>query len=566
MTANAAIYYVSEAFDTSRDRLMGRHAAGESFLHAFARHGLVDSYYGYSATKPQFDEFKGRIQRLSGPETTVEWIPFARAGQLARPGCLFFGSPGIGELAWQRRHFRASAYSLCGLTHTTASHGVMDAIGSLHVAPVQSWDAVICTSDAVKDTFDYVLKTWADYLDDRLQAKAAAPVQLPVIPLGVDCDKFQPDERSAEARKRIREQQGIGEEDIAVLFVGRLAFHAKAHPLPMYQALEEAARVTGKRVHLIQAGWFANEAIGKVFKAGAARHCPSVNAIFLDGRKPEIRHEIWHAADIFTSLSDNIQETFGLTPIEAMAAGLPVVVTDWNGYRQTVRDGIDGIMVPTAMPPPGAGVELALRYAMGIDDYDAYVGHTGQFTAVDTAFCTQAYIKLMTDPELRKSMGEAGRKRVREDFDWPVIIAAYQALWAELQARREKDGETAPLRPGRPPHPLRADPFTVFSRYPSIRLDENAVLSLAPGADASLLAAMRKEPTVSVSNRLMASQEDCEKILSQLRANGPSRLPDLLSLVPKDGHRVVFLRSVGWMAKVGLISVSRGEGHGLDIT
>ena len=37
MTANAAIYYVSEAFDTSRDRLMGRHAAGESFLHAFAR-------------------------------------------------------------------------------------------------------------------------------------------------------------------------------------------------------------------------------------------------------------------------------------------------------------------------------------------------------------------------------------------------------------------------------------------------------------------------------------------------------------------------------------------------
>ena len=158
-------------------------------------------------------------------------------------------------------------------------------------------------------------------------------------------------------------------------------------------------------------------------------------------------------------------------------------------------------------------------------------------------------------------MGEAGRKRVREDFDWPVIIAAYQNLWAELQARREKDGETAPLRRGRPPHPLRADPFAVFSRYPSIRLDDNAVLRLCPGADVSLLEAMRNEPTVSVSNRLLASREDCERILSQLRGNGPCRLSDLFSLVPKDGRRVVFLRTVGWMAKVGLISVSRGEDH-----
>ena len=37
--------------------------------------------------------------------------------------------------------------------------------------------------------------------------------------------------------------------------------------------------------------------------------------------------------DIFVSLSDNIQETFGLTPLEGMASGLPVVATDWNGYR-----------------------------------------------------------------------------------------------------------------------------------------------------------------------------------------------------------------------------------------
>ena len=40
------------------------------------------------------------------------------------------------------------------------------------------------------------------------------------------------------------------------------------------------------------------------------------------------------------SLADNIQETFGLTPVEAMAAGLPCVMSDWDGYRDTVRDGV----------------------------------------------------------------------------------------------------------------------------------------------------------------------------------------------------------------------------------
>ena len=53
------------------------------------------------------------------------------------------------------------------------------------------------------------------------------------------------------------------------------------------------------------------------------------------------------SSDIFISLSDNFQETFGITPLEGMASGLPVVVSDWDGYRDTVRDQIDGFTIPT---------------------------------------------------------------------------------------------------------------------------------------------------------------------------------------------------------------------------
>jgi hypothetical protein len=81
------------------------------------------------------------------------------------------------------------------------------------------------------------------------------------------------------------------------------------------------------------------------------------------GREEAVRREIWSAADIFTHLVDNIQETFGQAPVEAMAAGLPVVVTDWVGFRDTVRHGVDGMLVRTTMASPGEGREASLRYA-----------------------------------------------------------------------------------------------------------------------------------------------------------------------------------------------------------
>ena len=128
--------------------------------------------------------------------------------------------------------------------------------------------------------------------------------------------------------------------------------------------------------------------------------------MFLDGRKTDVRQDIWFAADFFISLSDNVQETFGLVPIEAMAAGLPVVVSDWDGYRESVRDGIDGFTVPTWQPGPGAGTDLAQMYASNHLTYDHYIGAASQGVAVDINACAEAFSRLIGDPELRRRMGE----------------------------------------------------------------------------------------------------------------------------------------------------------------
>ena len=112
------------------------------------------------------------------------------------------------------------------------------------------------------------------------------------------------------------------------------------------------------------------------------------------------------------------------------------MVSDWDGYRDTVRDGVDGFRIPTLMPPTPYGIDLADRYALGIDDYDFYIGFTSQLIAVDTAATAKAYAALIGNPELRRRMGHAARSEARARFDWRVVVAQIQELWAELADRR----------------------------------------------------------------------------------------------------------------------------------
>ncbi len=87
---------------------------------------------------------------------------------------------------------------------------------------------------------------------------------------------------------------------------------------------------------------------------------------------PRNAARVWHAADVFVSPSDNIQETFGLAVIEAMASGLPVVASDWDGYRDLVADGETGFLVPTAIVE-GSTVAASVRLLMGELSYDYFL-------------------------------------------------------------------------------------------------------------------------------------------------------------------------------------------------
>ncbi|NEQ21402.1 MAG: glycosyltransferase family 4 protein [Microcoleus sp. SIO2G3] len=515
----AAIFYQREGYDTSGKRLMGRQAAGEGFLKALARHGTAQSMYCFTKNRTEFEEFEKQVRPWLAPSRSIRWIPTANPQALIEPGTLYRPDILINQLAWQRRYMEQRAYSICGVTHTLASKEAMATIGDLLIAPVQPWDALICTSFAVKTTVERLLETWADYLVQRLGVRPKVKVKLPVIPLGVDCETFPQGQTAKNTRYKLRQQLGIGPDDLVVLFVGRLIFHAKGHPIPMYLAVERAAQATSAKVHLIQAGWFEDQKQELTFKQSATLLCPSVNNIFVDGRQPTIRQGIWSAADIFISLADNIQETFGLTPIEAMAAGLPVVVADWNGYQETVRHEVDGFRVPTLIPPAECGLDFAASYYDDSLNYSSYIGHVSMITAVDISACTRALTTLFNQPELRQRLGENGRQRAHETYDWRVVIATYENLWQELAQLRTQAIVTAPLTSGMPPYPLCDDACRLLTHYPTQVLSQEQVLGLGSMATPEGLQTLsnvwminfgadKRSPTVTIEQVLAAIAQE----------------------------------------------------------
>ena len=550
-----AIYYHPEAYTTSGPKLMGRNAAGESFLRGFFAHSRASELWAQVET-PAHGQHFAQAAAEARPGLAVHTLTRAQLGALAQPGCVYYPGPGIGEHAWHRSLFGHARWSLCGITHTTSSDRAMDAIAEWVTAPVQPWDAVICTSTAVKANVERILQAQVDHLVQRLGVQRLVLPQLPVIPLGIHTGDFVFD---AKTRAAARKQLGAGKKTHVVLFMGRLSFHAKAHPLAMYQALEQAAQTLkpGEDIVLVECGWHANEYIAKAFAEAAAQFCPSVRVVTLDGREAAQRTTAWAAADVFCSLSDNIQETFGITPIEAMAAGLPVVVSDWDGYRDTVRDGVDGFRIATTLPQAGLAGDLATRHALGIDTYDMYCGYTCSLVAVDVDATGRAFAALFADADLRQRMGEAGRQRAREVYDWAAIIPQYESLWAQLAQLRAEHGPQ--LAATAPPWPARLDPTASFAGYATQSLTPATWLMLArpdldTAAQMARIASLRRLSMVDFAKLVLPSEDDTEALLRGL-ADGGQTAETLLGALPAE-RRAAALRGLVWLMKLGVVGTT----------
>lgn len=234
----------------------------------------------------------------------------------------------------------------------------------------------------------------SDAIFDELIGYGIPERNIARIPNGVDTDRFRPREDASVARVK-RAALGCKDEP-TVLFVGAITARKRPHLLVEALGLLKARRC---RVHLILAG--------PVKDARYAEHTRRMaddlgvgEQLTWTGFVAEPTDLYW-AADIFSLPSSN--EGMPNALLEAMACGLPSVVTPIPGSSDLVRHGVEGIFVaPTAM-----------QIADALEQY-------------------------VRSPELRQSHGAAARQRAVATFGARRVLERHIQLY-----KRVLDGNDA---------------------------------------------------------------------------------------------------------------------------
>lgn len=459
----ATLQYMKEAYGgvSNPDDINGRRLAGSSFLRGFVQNTSSDAIQLISGDTSDPGAARRLIQDIS-PDMAVKQVERFQLDRLGAHPVIYRPDPDMSALAYQRLHFGQNAFSICGITHTTAGYRLPDPFVNLRHAPVEPWDGLICTAETVKTSLNYRLDATDEYLARRFGGAPPPRPQMPVIPLGINTNEFQV---TGAELQTLREEIGVKDDDIVVSTLARLSPHFKFDPFPIYLAMEKAAQATGKTLHLLFSGYFLGDYSEVVFRQGAAL-APSIKIHFRKAETAAARREALAGSDIFIFAIDSIQETFGLAPVEAMAAGLPVIASDWNGMKDTVTPDV-GFRIPTRTVRGAFSRTEALLNEVGFDDMVPHMTLMSAMAEMDVPDFADKIALLATNADLRRSMGLAARRRAVEVYDWSAIIPQYEAFWAELDAIRRAATQAEADQYKGVPSPVAPPVFDFFASYPT---------------------------------------------------------------------------------------------------
>ena len=155
-----------------------------------------------------------------------------------------------------------------------------------------------------------------------------------IIPTGVELQRFRPTEGDAQLRQQVRQQIGIREEEKMLLFVGRIA-EEKSIDLLIDTAAEMVQQQLPVRLVIVGGGPQLEELQQK------AQELALQEKVSFLGKKPfDEVPAFYKAADAFVSASTS--ETQGMTYVEAMATGLPVLARYDEVLEDLVSEGENG--------------------------------------------------------------------------------------------------------------------------------------------------------------------------------------------------------------------------------
>ena len=248
--------------------------------------------------------------------------------------------------------------------------------------------------------------------DDLIRVYGAQAERLAMVPCGVDPLAFAPGSK-AHARRLL----GLRDDEFVVLQLGRMVPRKGIDNAIRALALMDRSRP----VRLLVVGGNSADASERITPEIArlravARDCGVGACVTFMGQRPHgALRDYYLAADVFVSTP--WYEPFGITPLESMACGTPVIGSAVGGIRYSVVDGVTGYLVPPRDPRA-----LAQRLEL-----------------------------LRDNPALAAALGRAGVHRVRSRFTWDRVatelVDVYRAASLHRVAPRQAPFALVPRAP-----------------------------------------------------------------------------------------------------------------------
>ena len=399
------------------ERMWGRPVANHGFIRALAVAQPALRLTLFVPTRKDIDRLQQTLlAELPQPVTVVPFGSMAAFLKTDPVDVIHVLDPNLWIGAHIRNHLSPTPFAVTGMTHSLANEHFMNWAIQNSANGVHAGDCLVCTTPSARNVVDSAFSRLA-----ANQPGFSAP-STTVIPLGA------PPASAGEPSGLRRVELGIDEDDFVILSFARFNPQFKMDLLPLLNLASMLLRTVQRPVRLVLAGAADNGAYARFVQDQVRKQGLADTVRFALDPGDRDKLGLFRIADAFLSLSDNIQETFGLTVVEALASGLPVVVSDWDGYRALVEDGRTGFLVPTRM----LATDPAWESTMAIQLDSLVHMYCAQATAVDLDIAAERLGRLAADRELAKRMGAAAVASTAP-LAWETVVGRYLELWTKLR-------------------------------------------------------------------------------------------------------------------------------------
>ncbi|HEX3245591.1 MAG TPA: glycosyltransferase [Chloroflexota bacterium] len=274
--------------------------------------------------------------------------------------------------------------------HQGADDGFPEERGDIEMRLIQQADRVIaeCPQDR----------------DDMCRYYGADPARIAVVPCGFDPAELWPVDQGV-----ARQELGFTEDEPIVLQLGRMVPRKGVDTVIEAVGFLRCRRGIDARLVIVGGDCDtpnerATPELGRLRQV--ARSAGVDDLVIFAGRRPrELLKLYYSAADVFVTTP--WYEPFGITPLEAMACGAPVIGADVGGIKYSVAHGETGYLVPPRDPE-----------AIG-----------------------ERLVQLLENPQLRRDMGLRAVERVNQLFTWRNVGEELISVYDEVC----QTGASAPI-------------------------------------------------------------------------------------------------------------------------